>query len=699
MISANKLLVTLFALTLAEAGALLPRDLWAADTLVPRGATWKYWAQGPPPAGWQTASFGDAGWPQGPAELGFGDGGEATPLPAGRITYYFRHSFSAARAYRLLTLELLRDDGAVVYLNGTEVFRSNMPTGPVTDATGASVAIGGGDEQVFLLASLNPGPLVVGTNVLAVEVHQKISTPPSSDVSFDLQLTGVSAEGVRFAVIGDYGVNDVNEGAVATLVKSWQVDFIIATGDNCYTLGPGDIDDKIGKYYSRYIGNYAGRYPPGSLTNRFFPSLGNHDYDECGGFATYRDYFTLPTDETIPANHHERYYAFRHPLVGGAPGPVQFFVVDTDGGLRNRRAALPGGNDLPSYLASQKTWLQGKLAASTAPWKLVYMHHPPFSVGFHGSLVDMRWPYKQWGADAVLAGHEHSYQRLRCVEPGKDTGPLPYFVNGLGGAPPHALTGTTTSCNYEPWKIYNEDHGAMLVEARTDKILFRFITRKVATTCSPECGSLIDTYTLWKTSGPPPTTVTVSFQDEVAPTPTYAGTLDTYISQAAMSSAHGALGTLRADGDDLPGTGKDLSALVKWDISSIPQGKTIKSATVTVTVINPSVGPYHAYRLSRNWCESTATWTHACSGQPWQVEGAAGVSDTGQTVHGTVSSTPTAGTYSFALNPLLVQGWVDRTLPNHGIVLRNSGVTDGFEFHSRQGSTPGSRPKLTITYE
>jgi tartrate-resistant acid phosphatase type 5 len=681
MTPTNKLRLTLLPVALALASFLTPGQVWGADTLVPRGAAWKYWDRGAPPTGWRNTSFAATGWSDGLAELGFGDGGEATLLPAGRITYYFRYTFSVARAYRLLTLELLRDDGAIVYLNGTEVFRSNMPNGTVTDATLASSAIAPADESTFQVKSVSPSLLVTGSNVVAVEIHQASAT--SSDVSFDLQLTGVSADAVGFAVIGDYGVNvATTEGAVANLVNSWRPDFIITTGDNCYDqvgrpwVGPGDIDDKIGKYYSRYIGNYTGRYPPGSVTNRFFPSLGNHDYDECGGLTRYQSYFTLPSNE--------RYYSFRPLLVGGGQGPVHFFVIDSDGGVR-------GGPGLPSYLEGQMTWLQAGLAASTAPWKLVYMHHPPFSSGSHRSHADMQWKYKQWGAHAVLAGHDHSYERLSCADPAGSTaaGKLPYFVNGLGGAPETVFGSSPTGCD-SPTQRYAADHGAMLVEARADKILFRFVTHT---------GALIDTFTLRKTAVPPPTTVTVSFEDGVVPTSAYAGTRDTYISQSATGVANGLLGTLRADGDDLPGTGKDLSALIQWDISSIPPGKTIRTAMVTVTVINPSVGPYQVYRLNRPWCETTATWTQACPGQPWQVAGATGVSDTGQTIHGTVGSTPSAGTYSLALNPALVQGWVNGTLPNHGIILRNTGVTDGFEFHSRQGSTPGSRPKLTITYE
>lgn len=87
-----------------------------------------------------------------------------------------------------MTLRLLRDDGAVVYLNGVEVWRTNMPAGSVGHLTPASVAIGGADESIFVQTTISPSLLLNGTNVLAIELHQSGGT--SSDISFDLQLIG-----------------------------------------------------------------------------------------------------------------------------------------------------------------------------------------------------------------------------------------------------------------------------------------------------------------------------------------------------------------------------------------------------------------------------------------------------------------------------------------------------------------------------
>ncbi len=169
----------------------------AATTLIPAGAVWKYLDTGTDQdTAWQEVTFDDSGWNSGPAQLGYGDGDEATIVSYGPdlfnkyVTTYFRHRFDlpGVVAGGNLTLRLLRDDGAVVYVNGVEVFRSNMPVGS-TYLTLATVTVGGPEETTeFVSASLSPSVLVAGANVVAVEIHQANVT--SSDISFDLELIG-----------------------------------------------------------------------------------------------------------------------------------------------------------------------------------------------------------------------------------------------------------------------------------------------------------------------------------------------------------------------------------------------------------------------------------------------------------------------------------------------------------------------------
>lgn len=217
------------------------------------------------------------------------------------------------------------------------------------------------------------------------------------------RLRAQSEDQVRFAVIGDFGTGEEEPQAVADMVKSWDPEFIITTGDNNYPDGAAEkIDENIGQFYYEYIYPYAGAYGAGAEENRFFPTLGNHDYDTDNG-QPYFDYFTLPGNE--------RYYDFIW-------GPVHFFAL-------NSNDEEPDGITVDS---AQAQWLKTQLAASDKRWKIVYLANPVFSSGSkHGSDPDLQWPFLEWGATAVLTGDDHLYERIM------DQG-FPYIVNGAGGA-------------------------------------------------------------------------------------------------------------------------------------------------------------------------------------------------------------------------------------------------------------------------
>jgi hypothetical protein len=159
--------------------------------LVAPGSTWKYVDDGSDQGtAWRTPAFNDAAWASGPARLGFEVGGEATVTRTGGrpVTAYFRRHFTLADAagFSELALRLLRDDGAVVYLNGIELVRDNMPSGTITSSTNAVDFVTGGATTAFHDFTIPAGALRSGDNVIAVEVHQ---APQSKDLAFDLGLT------------------------------------------------------------------------------------------------------------------------------------------------------------------------------------------------------------------------------------------------------------------------------------------------------------------------------------------------------------------------------------------------------------------------------------------------------------------------------------------------------------------------------
>lgn len=275
--------------------------------------------------------------------------------------------------------------------------------------------------------------------IVATPVPTAIAPAPTMIAPTMIAPTAI-APTIRIAVIGDFGLAGANEANVAALVKSWHPQDIITTGDNNYPAGAADtIDANIGQYYHEFIAPYTGSYGPGAAANHFFPVLGNHDWQTANS-QPYRDYFTLPGNE--------RYYT-------ADIGPLRLFAVDS----------MPDEPDGTTAESAQGAWLEQQLAASTACWNVVAMHHPPFSSGLHGSSAWMQWPYAAWGADLVLAGHDHSYERF-------DQDGIPYIVNGLGGGALYALHSPIAGSKVQ----FAGAYGAMLLEAGSNSLHIQFIT-------------------------------------------------------------------------------------------------------------------------------------------------------------------------------------------------------------------------------
>lgn len=201
-------------------------DIWydtssgatGASVSVPLGSVWNYHDDGILPPNdaqgdtWREDDYDDAAWASGPAQLGYGENDQATiidcgPAPgnecapggAGQtnkyLAYYFRHAFTIAPGdaakFDSLSFTITYDDGAVVYINGTEVDRFNMPAAPAVIGNSTPASAGGENTQSSRTLDLSlpqwANLLRDGVNTIAVEVHQ--DDPGSSDVSFDFTLT------------------------------------------------------------------------------------------------------------------------------------------------------------------------------------------------------------------------------------------------------------------------------------------------------------------------------------------------------------------------------------------------------------------------------------------------------------------------------------------------------------------------------
>ena len=123
----------------------------------------------------------------------------------------------------------------------------------------------------------------------------------------------------------------------------------------------------------------------------------------------------------------------------------------------------PDGNKATS---KQALWLKDSWRPPTSCYDLVYFHYPAYSSGDHGSDTDLRWPFETWGAEAVMSGHDHDYERFQV-------GGIPYFVNGLGAA---GIYKFTKSALPETKLRYDAKHGAMLITATATRITFEFWT-------------------------------------------------------------------------------------------------------------------------------------------------------------------------------------------------------------------------------
>jgi predicted MPP superfamily phosphohydrolase len=199
-----------------------------------------------------------------------------------------------------------------------------------------------------------------------------------------------STEPVRFLAFGDSGGGGSDQYALLDQMYTVPFDLMIHTGDLAYDTGT------IGQYEDNVFGVYADLF----RNIPFFPASGNHDYKTMSG-APFRDVFNLPNQNG------EKWYSYDY-------GRVHFVALDTEA----------------DYSAQMK-WLEVDLAATTLPWKVIYMHKPPYSSGLHGSDTTLRNKLgpiaEKYGVQLVLAGHDHDYERI------KPQNGIQYIVTGGGG--------------------------------------------------------------------------------------------------------------------------------------------------------------------------------------------------------------------------------------------------------------------------
>jgi hypothetical protein len=195
---------------------------------------------------------------------------------------------------------------------------------------------------------------------------------------------------IRFLAFGDSGGGGADQYALAEQMQSFPYGLIVHTGDIAYDKGT----------LQQFEDNVFGVYQDLLRSIPFWPIAGNHEY-ETANAAAYRDVFALPGDSG------EQWYSFDW-------GRIHFSALDTE-----------------RDFATQVAWLDRDLEANKLPWKIVFLHRPPYSSGHHGSDVTLRnllAPIvEKHGVHLVLAGHDHHYERM------KPQGGVNYVVTGGGG--------------------------------------------------------------------------------------------------------------------------------------------------------------------------------------------------------------------------------------------------------------------------
>jgi 3',5'-cyclic AMP phosphodiesterase CpdA len=287
--------------------------------------------------------------------------------------------------------------------------------------------------------------LAVGTLIVVAVTYPttrwKMDLVPGNppDVALEPEAWSVTDDSATFAVLGDNGTGGRNAMDIARqMARTYQetpYGLVVLLGDISYYgsiadryeevfLEPLDPLLKAGVVFELAVGNHELEYEPSSEANREIVRRLEVVGEEGAFYSVVR-------------------------------GPVEIFIIDSST-PQVTGAAGP----------EQITWLQAALAASTAPWKVAALHHPPYSSGGHGSDIAVREAleplFVEHGVDLVLTGHDHHYERTVPIDG------VTYVVSGAGSK----LRGTGTS-NFTA--VAENRLQFMVAEATTDTIRLRAI--------------------------------------------------------------------------------------------------------------------------------------------------------------------------------------------------------------------------------
>jgi len=369
-------------------------------------------------------------------------------------------SASAASLTRQPYLQRVGPDTATIAfrLDGNCVPSVRYGTRGSTDQSAQSAAAG--RTHAIVLSGLQPGTeysyLVEACGARTNPVRFSTAPVPGT-------------RSVHFTAVGDFGMNNADQRAVANAMLGRKPELFLMLGDNAYESGTE----------AEFQNNLFGPMAPLLAQVPSVAVPGNHEY-VTNRAQPYFDNFYLPTSSTGG----EHYYSFDW-------GHVHFVALDANCAMDMAAADR-------CSLTAQRKWLEQDLAASDAPWKVVFLHYPPWSSGDHGSQLMIRREFaplfEKYGVDLVLTGHDHHYERSYPMK-GDGVGrsgerhPI-YLVVGGGGAKLRPFETGKPS-----WSVVrnDRDHGYLDVKVEEGTLTAQVLTPS---------GQMIDSFTLTKNLPP-----------------------------------------------------------------------------------------------------------------------------------------------------------------------------------------------------
>lgn len=665
--------ITPFMKSFALSLLLVPAGLILAADLVPYGSTWRYLDDGSDQGtAWREQAFVDSSWAQGAAQFGYGDGDEATTVASSRITYYFRHEFSVtdASAITSATLEVLYDDGAIVYLNGTEIHRTSLlpASGEVAfdvDTSGFSP-----DNSVDAGISVAPALFVDGVNLLAVEIHNDSAT--SSDISFDLRLEATLGGGgsqatvtFREGVGGYSGTADATIRSAAAATNYGSAPDLLVDGDDG---SPGAQPNQALLRFDSIFGSGSGQIPIGATIDN--------------ATLTYTVFNRGGADMSIYA------------LAAGATwdeGTVTWNNVGTanDGVSVSDRTGSPvTGPDNSATHTVDVTTIVAAWAAGDTNNGFVFLPNSTNGIDFHSSEHGTVAERPLLSVTYTAAANPDVVAFTADPIDGPDaTAGIAYSASlaGFADDPDNDTPLTFAKVTGPAWLTVASDGTLSGTPAAGDA------GANVFTVSVTDTDDGSDTATLNITvdaGGLAPTTL--SFRNGVNG---YSGTVDTALREPFPTTNYGGDSSFSIDSSDGGGV---THGVIRFDgifgtgPDQIPNSNIqIESATLTYTAFDPGGSNLSIFQVASGatWAESTADWSNFGTGS----DGVGSSDRTGSPVSGPAS----VATHNVDVTAI-VAAWAAGATNNGFALLPNS--TNGCDIYTSEDGSTANRPMLEVTY-